>query len=438
VSIYDSLDSITEELHKCMKCGNCQAVCPIYKETHQEIGVARGKISLLEFFLSGEIEMTKGLADRFSLCTTCMACNDNCPCGVRFDEIILAARAEVVRGKGLHPVKKIAFTALKMQRMFDFGMKAGSIFQAVALKNIPNRHSKLARMRVDVGLGKEKVFPMLPKKTLRTELPEVIGVKNPKLRVAFFTGCMINYFYTDIGRAVVEVLTENDIEVVIPKSQGCCGIPASVNGDADSARVLARRNLRVFEEMGADALVVACSSCGTAWKHVFGELLEKDSEFTALANKWAGKSYDISEFLIHQIPFKKEGLGRVSRKVTYHDPCHLNRGQGINKEPREILQSIPGVELIEMKEAGRCCGMAGSFSLVHPNLSLQISDRKTANIAQTLTDTVTTGCPACRLQLQSGLENARVNEEVLHTIQILAEAYRVGKQDRKNSLMFHY
>ncbi|HWQ42248.1 MAG TPA: (Fe-S)-binding protein [Desulfosporosinus sp.] len=433
MSVYDSLDSITEELRKCMKCGNCQAVCPIYKESRQEVGAARGKISLAEFLLSGEIELTKGMADRFSLCTTCMACNTNCPCGVRFDKIILAARAESVRKQGLHPVKKIAFTALKMQRMFDFGMKTGSIFQAVALKNIPNRHSKLARMRVDIGIGKDKVFPMLPTKTLRSEFPQVITVKNPKMRVAFFTGCMVNYFYTDMGRAVVEVLAENDIEVVIPKGQACCGIPASVNGDVESARVLAKRNLRAFEKMGADALVVACSSCGAAWKHVFAELMENDPEFKPLADKWAGKSYDISEFLIHQVPFKKEGLGRVARKVTYHDPCHLNRGAGISNEPREILKSIPGVELIEMKEPGRCCGMAGSFSLVHPDLSVQISDRKTADIAQTHTDTVATGCPACRMQLQSGIENAEIDEEVLHTIQILAESYRAGKKELKSS-----
>jgi len=430
VSVYDSLDSITEELRKCMKCGNCQAVCPIYKESHHEVGAARGKISLIEFILSGEIDMTKGLSERLSLCTTCNACSINCPCGVRFDKIILAGRTEAVRKQGMHPVKKIAFAALKMQRMFDFGMRAGSIFQGVALKNIPNRHSKLARMRVDIGIGENKVFPMLPKKTLRSEFPEVIKVKNPKMRVAFFTGCMINYFYTDIGKAVIEVLTENDVEVVIPKFQACCGIPASVNGDANSARTLAKRNLRAFERMGADALVVACSSGGTAWKHVYGELLENDAEFKPLADKWAAKSYDISEFLIHKVPFKKEGLGRVSRKVTYHEPCHLNRGQGISAEPREILKSIPGVEIIEMKDPGRCCGMAGSFSLVHPDISLQISDRKTADIAQTHTDTVATGCPACRMQLQSGVENAKIDEEVLHTIQILAESYRAGKQEK--------
>lgn len=433
MSIYDALDSITHELHKCMKCGNCQAVCPIYKETRQEVGVARGKISLLEFLLSGEIEMTEGLTDRFSLCTTCMACNNNCPCGVRFDKIILAARAEGVRIKGLPAVKKIAFTALKLQRLFDLGMRTGSIFQGIAFKHLPHKSDRLARMRFDIGIGTEKVFPRLAGKTLRSQLPEVIPVAKPKMRVAFFTGCMINYFYTDIGKAVVEVLAENDIEVVIPKNQGCCGIPASVNGDVVSARTLAKRNLREFEKKGADALVVACSSGGTAWKHVFSELLENDLEFKALADKWAAKSYDIAEFLIKQVPFKKEGLGPVRRKVTYHDPCHLNRGQGISREPREILKNIPGVEVIEMKEPGRCCGMAGSFSLIHPDLSGRISDRKIADIDQTQTDSVATGCPACLLQLQSGVENAGLHKEVMHTVQILAESYRAGKKERKEA-----
>lgn len=432
MGIYSSLASVEDELRKCMKCGNCQAVCPIYKETRREVGVARGKISLVETLLSGEMEMTEGLADRFSLCTTCMACNANCPCGVRFDKIILAARAEAVRKKGLHPIKKAVFRTLKMQRLFDLGLKTGSVFQGVALKRIPGSE-KGARLRFDIGLGKEKVFPNLAKRTLRSQLPETVKPDSgrPKMRVAFFTGCMINYFYTDMGLAVVDVLKENDLEVVIPSGQGCCGIPASVNGDVASAKVMAKRNLEEFEKLGADALVVACSSCGTAWKHVFGELLEEELVFREIAGKWAAKSYDIAEFLMHHISLKQEGLGKVSKKVTYHAPCHLNRGQGIHTEPRELIHLIPGLELVEMKEPGRCCGMAGSFSLTHPELSEQISERKINDIAQTNTDVVATGCPACRLQLASGVENAGLKQPVVHTVQLLAESYRLGKKETK-------
>ena len=426
MSIYSSLDSVQKEVYKCMKCGNCQAVCPIYKEIKKEVGVARGKIGLIEMVLDGELDVSPGYADRMSLCTTCMACNEICPCGVRFDKIILAARADAVRKRGLHPLKKTIFKTLKRQRLFDFGLKVGSKFQGVAFKRIEGKHYG-ARMRFNLGLGKDKVFPRLAAKPFRSQYPAVIKVDNPKMRVAFYTGCMINYFYPDMGKAVVDVLTENDVEVVIPADQGCCGIPASVNGDVESAKALAIRNLKAFEEAGADAIVVACSSCGSAWKHSYGQLLEDDPHYKEIAAKWEKKTYDINEFLIQVVPFKKEGLGRVERKVTYHDPCHLNRGQGISKEPREILQSIPGVELIEMKQPDRCCGMAGSFSIVHPDLSDKISDRKIADVAGTQTETVVTACPACRLQLQSGVINAGLDHNVVHVVQLLADSYAAGK-----------
>lgn len=427
MSVYTSLDSVKDELIKCLKCGNCQAVCPIYKEMRHEVAVARGKIVLIETLLNGDVEMTDRLADKLSLCTTCMACNQICPNGIRFDKVLLAARAEGVRKKGLHPIKKIAFKALKLQRLFDFGMKTGSKFQGIAMKRVKGSDYG-ARMRIDLGIGKDKVFPNLASKPFRSQFPSKIKVPNPKMKVALFSGCMMNYFYPDIGKSVVDVLTENDIEITIPGDQSCCGIPASVNGDVESAKVLAKRNLKAFEESGADALLIACSSCGSAWKHSFVELMEGDPYYKEIADKWAAKTYDINEFLVNVVHFKKDGLGEVNRTVTYHDPCHLNRGQDIHNEPREILKSIPGVQLIEMKEPGRCCGMAGSFSLVHPELSGKISDKKIADIATTSTNTVATACPACRLQLASGVINAGLDKEVLHTVQILAESYAKGKK----------
>ncbi|MFA6807994.1 MAG: (Fe-S)-binding protein [Eubacteriales bacterium] len=425
MGIYTSLESVKEEAFRCVRCGNCQAVCPIYKETKKEAGVARGKISLASAILNGDLEMTKGLSDRFLLCTTCMACVYNCPNTIRSDKIILAARAFAARKKGLHPIKKIVFKALKLQRVFDFGMKVGSSYQVIALKKIEDRNN-CTRMRVDIGLG-DKVFPNLAPQTFRSQYPTVVKVDNPKMRVGYFTGCMANYFYTDIGKAVVEVLTENGVEVVIPPEQGCCGIPASVNGDVKNSRDMARRNLDAFEKMGVDAVVVSCSSGGTAWKHVYSELLEDDPKYKALADKWGQISYDINEFLVKIVPFKKEGLGKLDKRVTYHDPCHLNRGQGISEEPREIIKSIPGVKLVEMKEPGRCCGMAGSFCIVYPEMSEKIGARKVADIAQTYCDTVATACPACRLQITSGIVNAGLERDVVHVVQLLAESYRKGK-----------
>lgn len=429
MSIFTSLDSIQEELSKCMKCGNCQEVCPIYKENYREVSVARGKISLIQMVMSGEIDLTEGIADRLSLCTTCMACSKICPCGVRFDKIILAARAEAVRKQGLHPVKKIAFKTIKANRFFDFGMKVGSSCQGLVMKRV-HGSDKGARLRINIGLNKNNILPNLARRPLKDELPGVINVTKPKMRVGYYVGCMTNYFYTDMGKALVDVLKENDCEIVIPKDQGCCGTPAAVNGDVESAKACARRNLLAFEKLNPDAIVTNCSSCGEAWKHNYPQLFAEDPEMKPIAEKWAARTYDISEFLIHKVPFRKDILGPVNRKVTYHDPCHLNRGQGINKEPREILKSIPGLELVEMKKPDRCCGMAGSFYLVHPDLSYQIGEKKIADIAQTGTDTVVTGCPACRLQLTSGVINAGLHDNVLHTVQILAESYQAGRASK--------
>jgi glycolate oxidase iron-sulfur subunit len=421
-----------------MKCGNCQEVCPIYKEIRQEVTVARGKISLVEMLLDGEADMTDGLIDRMSLCTTCMACNVKCPCGVRFDQIILAARAEGVRQKGMHPLKNIIFKTLKRQPVFNAGMRAGSAFQGVVFRRVAGQDYG-ARMRINAGLDKQKVFPRLASKPFRAQKPVLNPAPNPKHKVAFFIGCMINYFYPDMGEAVLDVLNHNNVDVVILKKQGCCGVPASVNGDVASARTMAVRNLQALEESGVDYLVVSCSSCGSAWKHSYADLWDDESSagespasenigsLAALARKWAARTYDINEFLVNVISYDRESLGPLPRRITYHDPCHLNRGQGITSEPRAILRSIPELELTEMSQADRCCGMAGSFCIMHPKMSDQILARKIEIIAKTRADTIATGCPACRLQLKSGIINAGLEQDSVHVVQLLAESYQRGK-----------
>lgn len=427
MSVFSGLQAVQADINNCMKCGNCLAVCPIYKETRKEVGAARGKIKLLETLLEGRIGMTDGLAERLLLCTTCGACTQICPCGVRFDKIIRGARAEAVRKKGLPPIKKCVFTVLKHRKLFDFGLKVGSRFQGLAFKKVS---SKGGRIRFSVGIDQNKIIPPLAKKPLKDQLPEVVKVDKPKMRVAFFVGCMNNYIYTDMGKALVEVLQANDVEVIIPKEQHCCGTPVYVNGDVETAKAMAKANLDAFEKTGADAIVSDCGTCTGSWKHYYKELLESDETgYKEKAEKWATKTYEISDFLVNVIDFKKDDLGTVKKKVTYHDPCHVGRSLGITKEPRTILKSIPGVELVEMKNSGSCCGMAGSFSLVFPELSEKISDKKVEDIAETKVDMVATSCPACTMQLSSGVENAGLGNDVVHVVQLLAEAYR-GRSGR--------
>jgi glycolate oxidase iron-sulfur subunit len=326
MAIFDDIKNIEDEIIKCMNCGNCQAVCPIYKETLGETGVARGKIQLAKALLKGKLEYTDKMADILALCLTCRACSANCPCGVQPDKIILATRAALVKKKGLHPLKRSLFGVLKKPKLFRFGMNTGSVFQGLGMKRIKGKN--LASPRLPIGLDMRRVIPPLAPKSLIKELPRVNKVDKPKYRVAFFTGCVNNYIYTDLGKSVVNVLLANDIEVVIPKNQHCCGIPIIVHGDMDTAKLIAKYNLDVLSKEDVDYIVTACGTCGGALNHHYLDLLENEESHIDLAKKIAEKVYDISEFLTEIVKFKKP-KNEVKEHVTYHDPCHLVRGHKV-------------------------------------------------------------------------------------------------------------
>jgi glycolate oxidase iron-sulfur subunit len=418
MSYLEDLTLVEEEMARCMKCGNCQAVCPLYKETLREAAVARGKVQLAYAYLKGEIPATHALAEKLLFCLTCMACVANCPSGVRVDRVVLAARAAMVREKGMPWLKKIIFQGLKRPRLFDTALKTGRRFQSLALRYRPD--IQRCNPRFPIGLELRRVLPPLAKRTLKEEFPEVIRPLKPRARAAFFTGCLENYLYTDIGRAVVNVLLANDVEVIIPHDQHCCGIPTLIHGDIPTARAMAASNLQIFRRYNFDFLVVACATCGEAWKEFYPRLLEAGPAGAA-AQAVAAKTRDINELLL-QIDFRRPAAG-AALQVTYHDPCHLVRGQGISKEPRQILAAIPGVELVEMKNADRCCGSAGSFSLTNYDMSMQVQARKVEAIRTTGAGTVVTSCPACRMQLEDGLAQAGLPPRVLHVVQVLEQAY---------------
>ncbi len=422
MAIYDDIKNIESEIIKCMNCGNCQAVCPIYKETLGETGVARGKIKLAKALLDGELEYTDKMADILSLCLTCRACSVNCPCGVQADKIILATRAALVKRKGLHPLKRSIFGVLKKPKVFRLGMNTGSIFQGVGLKRVKGKN--LASPRLPIGLDMNRVFPRLASKSLIKELPRVNKVDKPKYRVAFFTGCVNNYMYTDVGKAVVNVLLANDIEVVIPEEQHCCGIPTLVHGDVDTARKIARYNLDVLYKEDVDYIVTACGTCGGAFNHHYLDLLENDADYLSIAKKISEKVYDISEFLTEVIDFKKP-KGEVKERITYHDPCHLVRGHKVvATQPRKILNAIPGLEFIEMSKPDRCCGSAGSFTITHYKLASSIGDKKIDDILSVNPSTVVTSCGSCKMHLEDGLHQNKKDIPVVHVVQLLEKSYK--------------
>ncbi|HWR42532.1 (Fe-S)-binding protein [Sporomusa sp.] len=420
------LSDIEDAIANCMKCGNCMEVCPIYKEIQTESAVARGKLSLIEAVLNGNADITEGFDARMAMCVSCKACAAKCPCGVKADELILRGRQAAVKSRGLNPIKKNVFKLLSNRTLFDLALRMAGLFGPLQMKKLPGRLAVVARFPMP-GLDRRRILAPFAATPLRCQFPETIRVDKPCMKVAFFTGCTINYVYTDIGQAVINVLKANDVEITMPAMQHCCGTPVYMSGDVEMAKVFAKHNIEIFEHVNADYIVASCGSCAEAFKIEYPELFHDDPDLQARARKLALKTYEISEFLVDIVKFRKDNLGQINATVTMHDPCHMARGIKVTTQPREILAAIPGVRFVEMKEPARCCGAGGSFSLAHYDISRKINDRKIADIASTAADIVATSCGSCRMHIVDGLVQNGKAQDCVHVVQLLERAYKAGQ-----------
>ncbi len=429
-------DALRKLVNQCVRCGQCRSACPVFQEISVESGVARGKLALLRSFLEGKEVPEEELQGMLSKCLLCKTCGSQCPSGVAADELILAGRELMAQKKGLSPVKKAVFSVLKNRSVFDFCLSMASLGQDFGIKRLPGKRLGAISRFPMPGLARRRVIPPFATKSLRKQYPEVIKVNQPKARVAFFTGCMANYIYTGSGKAAIDVLVANNIEVVLPKKQHCCGYPVFTSGDAEDGRLLARHNIDIFSEVTVDAVITVCGSCGSAWRHEYQRLLADDPVYLKKLEAIAKKTYDIAEYLTEIKPINKKDLGEVNAHITIHDPCHLGaRGMGVTKQVRQLLSAIPGVTISEMKEPGRCCGSGGSFNLGYYDISRGINDNKVADIAQTGADMVVTGCGSCRMHLIDGLVQNKQEHNVMHTIELLAQSYaakQAGGKTKKN------
>ncbi len=424
-TVFDDMETLKRELIRCMKCGNCMSVCPIYNVEKKEASVARGKIALGEAVLKDEIDIDdETLVKLIFNCLVCKSCMMACPSGVRFDRIILGLRSAIVKKKGLPFVKKALFGLLKNPELFDKGMKAFAAMQGFFLKSEGHKKRKPKGFlkTINPRLDEKFIVPELSKESFRDKVKEKIEAKDPQCTAIFFTGCSVNYLYPEVGDDLIYVLQRNNTTVITPKNQNCCGMPVMVHGDIESARELAKRNIDAFEKSNAQYIITVCGSCGSALKHEYPIILE-GTDYEEKAKKWAEKVYDISSFLLKVIKFEKP-KGKVELKVTYHDSCHLKKSMKVFNEPRQLIKMIPGITLLEMKKPDACCGSGGSYHLTHSNTALKISKSKIDDIKTTEADAVCTGCPACMMELFEGLHRFGGNCKVIHTVSLLAQSYR--------------
>ncbi|WP_449241955.1 (Fe-S)-binding protein [Desulfovibrio sp.] len=422
--LHKLLMELDDQLVTCMRCGMCQAVCPLYAETGREALVARGKIALLEHLAHEMIKDAAGVQEKVATCLLCGACAANCPSGVKVLDIFLKARAVLTGYMGLPPAKKLIFRGLLVRPgLFNTILGLGAKLQGLFVKPVNEMlGSSCARFQSDV-IG-DRHFPALAGEPLHKLVPSLDTAKgNSGLKVGFFPGCMVDKVFPRVGKAVLKVLEHHGVGVFLPGHQACCGIPALSSGDRKSYDVLVDKNLECFAGGSFDYLVTPCATCTSTIKKfwpTFADSADQGRREALVA--LAAKTLDINEFLVDILKVQPSGVpGAKDMKVTVHDPCHLKKSLGVAAQPRQVVRLNPNVELVEMKDADTCCGCGGSFTLLHYDLARRIGKKKRDNIAASGAQVVATGCPACMLQITDMLSKAGDRVAVRHPVELYAE-----------------
>jgi glycolate oxidase iron-sulfur subunit len=415
-------------LQQCMHCGLCLPTCPTYDATKIERHSPRGRISLMRAIADGRLDATKTFADEMYFCLGCLACMTACPAGVNYAELFEHARAEAESSGVLKSPKRNLIRAFAIRWLFmDLSHlrlvgRVLRLYQQIGLQTLVRRSGvlKLLPKRLQ---ELESITPDIqPKFSADLIGPLTPAVGPRKYRVAMLIGCAQDLIFSNINRDTVEVLARNGCEVVTPPNQLCCGSLHAHNGEWDLAKQLARKQLEQFPPDQFDAIITNAGGCGSHLKH-YHKLLADDPAYRDRAALWDKKVKDIHEWLI-EIGIQKPPNNAPVQVITYHESCHLAHGQKITAQPRQLLRLIPNLQLVELPESLWCCGSAGIYNIVQPEMANQLLDRKLKHIQSTGAGIVANGNPGCLLQLINGAKLKGIKLRVVHPVTLLAEAYR--------------
>ncbi len=416
-------------LQQCMHCGMCLPTCPTYDETKLERHSPRGRIALMRAIADGELETTRIFGEELYYCLGCLACTSACPAGVDYARMFELARAQIEQSEVLRSPKRdlVRWFTIRLLFMHPRLLRLAGrflwLYQASGLQTLV-RQTGLTHLLPGRLRTLEPATPGICRHFSDGLIAEVENPRGaPRYRVAMLTGCVQDLAFSDINRATVDVLRENHCEVHTPRTQPCCGSLHAHNGDLAAARTLARRYLDRIDPCAFDAIITNAGGCGSHLRH-YDHLLAEDHRYAPRAIEWSRKVRDIHEWLV-EIGFRRPARPKAetaSQPVTYAESCHLCHGQKVSAQPREILQSIPGLELRECDEAQWCCGSAGIYNITHPKTAAWLQRRKMGHLRNTGASIIATANPGCHLQIENGLPNDP-SIRVVHPIVLLAEAY---------------
>ncbi len=425
-----------EGILSCVHCGLCLDYCPTYRELGLEQDSPRGRLYLMRGLWENELKLTQEVIDPLNRCLDCRACETACPSNIQYGVLLEKTRGIIQENHPQSLKEKI------LRRLFLKGLLTSpsllkivsKVMQLYSLLNIPRLITDTFLSRVlpqSIVLGQH----MLPRfsgksfKEISLKRGDLLPTHNltRKYKVGFFSGCVMDVSELETHEASVKLLQAAGCEVVVPQNQCCCGALHVHNGDRATASELARKNLNAFSKIDFQTIITNAAGCGTQLKEYHNLISPADSSFDKERFLFEQKIVDILEFL-STFPDFIENLSweKNSEIILYDAPCHLKHGQGVDKNPQALLNQLPGVKLIPLKESDWCCGSAGIYNLLQPELAQSILKRKIELIQNSITQnpevtTLVTGNPGCLFQIRAGVQAGNIPLRVIHPIVFMAE-----------------
>jgi glycolate oxidase iron-sulfur subunit len=418
-------------IDSCVHCGFCLSTCPSYRVLGTEMDSPRGRIYTMDAINKGEIPLSPTVAAHFDTCLGCLACVTTCPSGVRYDLLIESMRPQIERH---HPRPLVE----RLYRQFIFGLFPYPdrlrillfplvVYQKSGLQQLVRNTGLLPKLSPHLA-GMEGNLPQLNFADLNPSYPTVVPAQGEqRYRVGLILGCVQKLFFDRVNQATIRVLTANGCEVIIPPSQGCCAALPQHQGQTSQAEAMAKQMIDSFQGYELDAVIINAAGCGHTLKD-YGHMLAEDLAYAMPAQEFADQVKDVQEFLASiELVTPLQAISAAPLTVVYQDACHLIHGQKISAQPRQLLRLIPQVQLKEPVDAGLCCGSAGIYNMLQPEVAEELGQQKVTNLLNTGASLIASANPGCSLQISKHLAAQGQTVPVYHPIELLDLAIR-GEQ----------
>ncbi|MEO0756786.1 MAG: heterodisulfide reductase-related iron-sulfur binding cluster [Cyanobacteria bacterium J06648_16] len=415
----------------CVHCGFCLTTCPSYRVIGKETDSPRGRIYLMDAINKGEAPLSPTSVSHFDSCLGCLACTTACPSGVPYDQLISATRAQVQRNHARpwpeKALRRLIFSLFPYPDRIRLLLAPLAIYQRLGFSKLLRATGLLPRLSPNLA-AMETLLPQVTPSCFQDNLPERLPAQGTqRYRVGMILGCVQRIFFSGVNEATARVLTANGCEVVIPKTQGCCSALPQHQGEEAQAEQLARQMIDSFADADVDYIIINAAGCGHTLKE-YGHILRHDKAYRERAAAFSNKVRDVQEFLAEVgLTAPLQPLQDAPLTLVYQDACHLLHGQKISAPPRQLLRQIPGVTLKEPIDAALCCGSAGVYNMLQPQVAAELGQMKATNLVNTGADLIVSPNPGCALQIQQHLQLQHQQISVLHPMQLLDRSIRGQK-----------